>query len=132
MSLQTLTIPVRVAVPGADAIADAAVAARELGNAALADRLDDLSLALTNLVQDPTSVVSKSQALASLDSILSQLAADPILSTFVADLAAGRDALAAATTPAADPGRGDRPRRCARRLRCRRDGPDRGELRHRS
>ena len=97
----TLSIPVRVAVPGADAIADAAVAASGLGNAALANRLDDLSIALTSLVQDPTSVVFKSQALASLDSILSLLAADPVLSVFVADLTAAKDALAAATTPAA-------------------------------
>jgi hypothetical protein len=44
-----------VAVPGADAIAEASVAARGLGNGPLADRLDDLSLALTNLFQDPAS-----------------------------------------------------------------------------
>ncbi len=96
---QIFAIPVRVAVPGADAIADAAVAAGQLGNDALANRLNDLSLALTNLVQNPNSAVFKSQALAALDSILSQLANDPNLSFFVGDLTAAKNALAAASTP---------------------------------
>jgi uncharacterized membrane protein len=92
----TITIPVRVAVPGADAIANAATAAQNLGNSNLANRLNDLSIALTNLVQTPTSAVFKSQALASLQSILSLLAADTILSTFVPPLSAARDTLASA------------------------------------
>ena len=125
----TLSIPVRVAVPGADAIADAAVAASGLGNAALANRLDDLSIALTSLVQDPTSAVSKSQSLASLDSILSLLAADPVLSVFVADLDRGEGRAGRGHDARRHPGRGDRPGRRARRLRRRGDGPDGGEFR---
>ena len=119
----TLFLEVHVAVPGATAIADAAVAAGQLGNAALANRLDDLSIALTSLVQDPTSDVFKSQALASLDSILSLLAADPVLSTFVADLTAGRGRAGRGHDARRHPGRGDRPRRGARRLRRRRRRP---------
>jgi uncharacterized membrane protein len=97
---QTVSIPVQVAVPGADAIADAAIAANQLGDANLAARLNDLSVALTNLVQTPTSDVFKGQALASLGSTLSLLAVDPILSTFVVDLRAGRDQLSAAVSAA--------------------------------
>ena len=52
---QTVQIPVNVVVPGAAAIASAAVAAGQLGNTNLADRLNDLSTALTNLVENPTS-----------------------------------------------------------------------------
>ena len=98
---QTLFLPVRVVVPGADAIAGASVAAGQLGNTALANRLNDLSIALTNLVQNPSSDVFKSQALAALDSILSQLANDPNFSSFVNDLTAARNALAAANTASA-------------------------------
>jgi large repetitive protein len=94
---QTLVIPVRVVVPGADAIAEASVAAGQLGNTDLANRLNDLSSALTNLVQTPTSDVFKSQALANLDSVISLLANDPTLSGFVGDLTAAKNALAGAT-----------------------------------
>src|SRR5207249_763780 len=97
----TITIPLEVAVPGAAAIADASVEARRLGNNDLADRLGDLSSALTNLVQDPTSAVFQGQALASTDSLKSQLAADAILAARVPDLSAARAALAAATTAGA-------------------------------
>jgi uncharacterized membrane protein len=97
---QAVVIPVQVVVPGARAIAAAAAAAEQLGDAALANRLRDLGIALTSLVQDPANPVFKGQALAGLDSILAQLAADPILSGFVDDLAAGRNQLAAATSVA--------------------------------
>ena len=93
-----LAIPVRITVPGADAIAMAAEAANQLGHTDLFARLNDLSFALTNLVQDPTDDVAKSQSLASLGSILSLLAVDPILATFVDPLTARRDELLAATT----------------------------------
>jgi uncharacterized membrane protein len=91
-------LDLRVAVPGADAIADAATAADQLGNADLADRLNDVSIALTNLVQEPTNPVFKSQSLASVDSVTGLMAVDPLLAGFVAPLAAARDQLAAATT----------------------------------
>src|SRR5262249_50779102 len=45
---QTLQIPVNVVAPGAVAIADAAVAAAQLGDGSLGNRLTDLSTALTN------------------------------------------------------------------------------------
>ncbi len=95
---QTLPIPVRVAAPGADAIADAANAAAGLGNTALANRLNDLSIALTNLVQGPSSDIFKSQSVASLDSVIALLGADPQLSPFATDLTAARGPLASATT----------------------------------
>ncbi len=50
------------------------------GNTNLADRLNDLSSAVTNLVQNPTSAVYQSQALASLTAINGLLADDPYLS----------------------------------------------------
>ncbi len=99
--IQAVEISVRVVVPGAGSLVDAAVAAGQLGNPALAYRLDDLSIALTKLVQTPTSAVFKSQALASLDSIISLLAVDSILVGFVAPLAAAQDELSAATTASA-------------------------------
>ena len=52
---QSLNMVVDVVVPGATAIANAALAAQQLGNAGLVGRLQDLSTALTSLVQDPTS-----------------------------------------------------------------------------
>ena len=84
---QTVQIPVSVVVPGAAAIANAAVAAGQLGNTNLADQLSDLSTALTNLVQNPTSPVYSSQAQASLTSLISQITNDPFLSSFAAALA---------------------------------------------
>ncbi|MCC6420670.1 MAG: hypothetical protein IT429_20725, partial [Gemmataceae bacterium] len=95
-----LSIAVQLVVPGADAIANASAAAERLGNADLANRLDDLSIVLTNLVQDPTSPVFKSQSLAALDSILSLLAIDEKFVAYVDPLAAARDQLAAATATA--------------------------------
>ncbi|WP_165224659.1 transglutaminase domain-containing protein [Aquisphaera insulae] len=99
--VQTLVVGLRVAVPGADAIAAASSAVRGLGNDALADRLDDLSLALTDLVRDPASAVSKGQALAALDSVARQLGADPATAGYASALTASRQALADAATPAA-------------------------------
>ena len=99
-STQTLTLqlPVEVAVPGADAIANAAQSASQLGNANLANRLNDLALALTNLVQNPTDSVAQGQALASLDAVTGLLGADPFLAPLLPALATDRAALAAATT----------------------------------
>lgn len=96
---QTLQVPVRVAVPGADAIASAAAAANQLGNADLANRLNDLSLALTNLVQTPTSDVFKTQALAALDTVSGLLSIDPYTAPLVSFyLKPDRANLNAATT----------------------------------
>ena len=91
---QTLFLPVNVVVPGADAIANAATAAVSLGDANLANQLNNLSVALTNLVLSPTDPVSKSQALASLQSILSLLAVDPTLAEFAPPLSAAEQTLA--------------------------------------
>jgi transglutaminase-like putative cysteine protease/uncharacterized membrane protein len=98
---QQVELQVRVVVPGADAIAAASTAATDLGNADLAGRLGDLSTALTDLVQDPTSDVFKGQALAALDSVVRQLGADPLLVGFGTDLATTRSALAPASTATA-------------------------------
>jgi uncharacterized repeat protein (TIGR01451 family) len=97
---QTVQVSVQVIVPGAQAVANASVAAGQLGNTGLANRLNDLSTALTNLVQDPTSDVYKSQSLASIDSILSQFASDAFQATFTPALTSARTALAAAGTAA--------------------------------
>ena len=99
-SIQSLLIPVDVVVPGAAAIASASVAADVLGNTGLADRLDDLSTALTNLEQNPTSAVYQGQAVADLESLISQFPSDPFLVNFTASLTAAQSALGAATTPA--------------------------------
>ena len=95
---QQLEIPVRVVVPGADALANASIAATQLGDTDLANRLNDLSIALTNLVQDPADAVSKSQALASLTSIESLLLVDQTLVPFAAPLSSASDGLANAQT----------------------------------
>ncbi len=98
---QTVDIPIQVEVPGASAIATASVAAGQLGNTSLADRLNDLSTALTNLVQNPTSAVYQSQAQASLAAAIGSLGADPYLSTLIPALNSDAAALAGAATAAA-------------------------------
>jgi uncharacterized membrane protein len=97
---QTLPIPVQIEVPGATALASAAITANQLGRTDLANRLSDLATALTNLVQDPTNAVFKSQALANLDSLIAQIANDPFLSVNTFNLPQARSAIAAATTAA--------------------------------
>ncbi len=96
----SVTIPVEVAAPGVPAIANAAVAAQQLGNTGLVTQLNNLSIALTDLVETPTSNVYLSQAIAALESLISQLTNDPFLSSFTAGLAAAQTALSAATTQA--------------------------------
>ncbi len=98
---QTAQIPVSVVVPGAAAIADASVAAGQLGNTDLANRLSDLSTALTNLVQNPTSPVYSSQAQASLTALVGLLGADPYVSSLITTLNSDGTALAHATTASA-------------------------------
>jgi uncharacterized membrane protein len=93
---QAIQIPVQVVVPGAQAIASAAVSAGQLGNTGLANRLSDLSAALTNLVENPTSPAYKSQSLAAIDAIRGLLGSDPFQSSFLPGLATARAALAAA------------------------------------
>ena len=98
---QTLTIPVAVEVPGASAIADAAATATQFGNTALAAQLDDLSTAITSLVQNPTDPVAESQTLASLDAVTGLLGADAFLTSLLPQFASARAAIASATTPTA-------------------------------
>lgn len=100
VSAPKLVILLGVVVPGADAIANASVAAQQLSNPGLANRFNDLSIALTNLVQGPTDPVAKSQALANLDSLISQLTTDPFLSGFTGGLTTARSEISAATTAA--------------------------------
>jgi len=97
---QSVDIPVQVIVPGAQSIAIAAVAAQQLGNAGLADRLNDLSIALTDLVQNPTSVVYLSQVQADLVPLISLLGADPFLASNTTALSTASTALDNATTAA--------------------------------
>jgi hypothetical protein len=95
---QTLQVPVNVVIPGATALANAAVAANQLGNAGLVNRLSDLSIALTNLVQDPTNAVYQSQVQANLTSLISQFDNDPFLSPYAGSLTTAGAAIASATT----------------------------------
>lgn len=97
---QSVIIPVDVVVPGVPAIASAAVAARQIGNTNLANQLNNLSVALTNLAQNPNSAVYLSQSQAALTSIISQVSTDVFLSPFAAGLGAASTELANAATPA--------------------------------
>ena len=100
-STQSLNITVGVAVPGAAAIANASVAAAQLGNTNLANQLSDLSTALTALVENPTSAVDQGQALASLTAVNGLLSADRFLASLVPALTAAGATLAQATTATA-------------------------------
>src|SRR5262249_58571676 len=82
------------------ALVSAAATAGQVGETDLADRLSDLAPSLTNLVQDPTNAVFKSQALADLDSLIGQIDDDPFLSANTFNLPQARSALAAATAAA--------------------------------
>lgn len=95
-----VSIPVRTAVPGADAIGNAAVALVALGDEALAARMADLETALAELFQNPTNPVFLGQALAALEAIEALLAGDPLLEGLLDDVAAARAALVAATNAA--------------------------------
>jgi uncharacterized membrane protein/transglutaminase-like putative cysteine protease len=95
---QTIQVPVRVVVPGADAIAGASTAASQLGNADLANRLDDLATALTNLFQNPGNAVFLSQALAAIGAMSGLLGADVFLAPLIPNLTADHDQLANAST----------------------------------
>jgi uncharacterized membrane protein len=97
-SPQMLQLPVNVVVPGAQAIATAAVAAGQLGDPNLANRLNDLSTALTNLVQNPTSAVYSSQAQAGLKAVVGLLSADAFLSVLSPALTSDGAALTKAAT----------------------------------
>lgn len=98
---RVVQISVRVAVPGADAIVTASATADTLGHTDLANRLNDLSTALTNLVQSPTSDVARSQSLAALDAVIGLVGADAYLAPLVASLTNDRATLETATTPSA-------------------------------
>ena len=94
-----LSIPLRVVDPLAESVALASVAARDSGNFDLSSRLDDLGIALTNLVQDPDDPIFRDQALNNLDSIVTQMVIDPDLDDFVGPLTAARTELETAATP---------------------------------
>lgn len=96
---QTLQIPVRVAVPGADAIARASVTATRTGRTDLGNRMGDLSSSLTTLVQNPTDAVARSQSLATLTAIRVLLDSECCLQNLNDDLLAAQNALAAAAGP---------------------------------
>lgn len=95
-----LVIPLRVVDPLAESVTRASVAVRDAGNIDLSSRLDDLGIALTNLVQDPDNPVFRDQALNNLDSIITQMTINPDLDDFVGPLNAARGDLEAAGTPA--------------------------------
>ena len=95
-----LRLSVDVTAVGAVAAGSAAeVARRELGDLDLANRLDDLRIALTSKVEDPADEVASSQALAAIESILSIFASDEVLSQFVEPLSGAREQFANASTP---------------------------------
>ncbi len=94
----TLPIPVHVRVDGARQAAQAAELAARLGMLDLANRLNNVSIALTNLAQELSNAVFKSQALASSDAILALLDVDAFLADVGRDLAFARDQLRDANT----------------------------------
>jgi uncharacterized membrane protein len=99
VAAQYLNISIRVLVPGAEAIANASLNAAQLGELDLANRLNDLSFALTNFVVTPTDPIANSQAVAALDAVIRIVDADPILSPlYVSNLTFARDLLEVATT----------------------------------
>ena len=85
---QTLNIPVNVVVPGTQALSNAADAANQIGKTDLANRFNDLSIALGNLVQNPTNAVHLSQSQTAITSIISQLTSDAFLAAYIPSLAA--------------------------------------------
>ena len=87
-----------IVAPGVTALANASIAAQQLGNADLVNRLNDLSTALTNLVQTPTSAVYQGQAVANLNSLISDLPTDPFLAGFTPSLTTALNALTAAAS----------------------------------
>lgn len=95
---QNLQIPLQVVVPGVQAIAEAAAAAAQIGNSDLSNQFQNLTIALTNLVQDPANAVYLSQTQATLTSLISQTGGDPFLTPFTGGLSAAQTALANATT----------------------------------
>ncbi len=104
----TVDLPVRIVVPGADALATAATAANTLGRPDLANRLNDLSTALTNLLQTPGDPVAKSQTLSSITALVAQFNGDPFLialvpnftvvTTAITNAVSANDVQSAATT----------------------------------
>jgi len=97
-STASVGLPVDIVAPGVTALANASVAAQQLGNTDLVNRLNDLGTALTNLVQTPTSAVYKGQAVANLNSLISDLPTDAFLSGFTPSLTAALNALNAASS----------------------------------
>ncbi len=96
---ESLSVSIRVVVPGADAIAAAASAARTLGKSELADRLNILSIAITDLVQNPTDLIANSETVAALDAVVRIIDADSILASLYSNnLKVARNQLATATT----------------------------------
>ncbi|MFO0806097.1 MAG: transglutaminase domain-containing protein [Gemmataceae bacterium] len=93
---QTVTIPIRVTVPGADLLATAAFSAGRSSDPALSNRLSDLASAITTLFEDPSGAVAKSQAVAALDAVIRISSNDVFLSPFVPDLTTYRNRLSAA------------------------------------
>ena len=98
---QSVTVPVQVVAPGVAAISGAAVAAGQAGNTNLGNQLNNLSLALTSLYQNPADPVANGQATAALDSLTSQVIHDPFLAPFGPALMAARATIASASTAAA-------------------------------
>ena len=70
----------------------------QIGNTNLSNQFNDLAVALTSLVQNPTSAAFLSQAEAAISSIITQITNDPFLSSFTGGLSTAKSALASAVT----------------------------------
>ncbi len=97
---QTVQMTLDMILAGTQYIGGMGIAAAQAGLTDMADRLNDLAADLTNLFEDPTNAVDKSQALADIDSLSGQFADDPFLAGLDANLSVGRGYLASATTAA--------------------------------
>lgn len=94
----TLSIPVQVALAGSGSVARATITAADLNRPELANRLDDLTLALNGLAVDPADGVARSRALASLDAVVTLLSADPLLGEIAEAYRSARAPIATADT----------------------------------
>lgn len=94
------TLAVTVDAPGLTGLGRAANALFDLGEPVLANRVDELRRNLTDLFKSPGNALLKTQALATLDSLISLMKQKPMISYFAPDFQARRDALALANTDA--------------------------------
>ncbi|QEF97962.1 Ubp3 associated protein Bre5 [Stieleria maiorica] len=89
---------VSVSAPGVAAVNRAATAVRALNDTTLGDRLEDLGIGLTRLVQEPDNALFKEQVRVLLDNTISFFMDDTDYNGFVGPLSTARDGFNTAST----------------------------------